>query len=51
MIGKIPLLKPLIDVPLMARKTSNMLHKSLDAFIRCDVDLAREIPLEDSEVD
>lgn len=51
MIGKRPLLKPLIDVPIMAQKTSEMLHRSLDAFVERDVDLAREIPLGDDEVD
>lgn len=51
MIGKTPLLKPLIDVPLMAQKAGDMLHRSLDAFVQRDVDLARQIPLGDDEVD
>ncbi len=51
MMGEGPLLKPLIDVPRMAEKTRDMLHRALDAFIRRDVDLARAIPLEDDEVD
>jgi len=51
MIGKAPLLKPLIDIPLMAKKTREMLHRSLDAFINRDANLAREIPLGDDEVD
>jgi phosphate transport system protein len=51
MIGKEPLVKPLIDLPRMAEKASDMLHRSLDAFVRRDVDLAREIPREDAEVD
>lgn len=51
MIGKQPLLKPLIDVPIMAEKTRKMLHRSLDAFVQRDADLAREIPLGDDEVD
>ena len=51
MIGKTPLLKPLIDVPLMAKKASEMLHRSLDAFVQRDIELARAIPLEDDEVD
>lgn len=51
MIGKQPLLKPLIDVPIMAEKTSKMLQRSLDAFVQRDADLAREIPLGDDEVD
>jgi len=51
MIGKTPLLKPLIDVPIMARKMAEMLHRSLDAFVERDVELAKEIPLGDDEVD
>ena len=51
MIGDEPLVKPLIDLPRMAEKATDMLHRSLDAFVRRDVDLARKIPQEDSEVD
>lgn len=51
MIGKTPLLKPLIDVPQMAIKAREMLHRSLDAFVQRDVDLARAVPRQDDEVD
>jgi len=51
MIGEQPLLKPLIDLPRMAQKARDMLHQSLDAFVRRDVDLARAIPPLDDEVD
>ncbi|MGB9879990.1 MAG: phosphate signaling complex protein PhoU [Anaerolineae bacterium] len=51
MIGKQPLIKPLIDLPRMAEKASSMLHRALKAFIERDVELARAIPLEDAEVD
>jgi phosphate transport system protein len=51
MMGDAPLLKPLIDVPRMAEKARNMLHRALEAFVRRDVDLARAIPQEDDEVD
>lgn len=51
MIGDEPLLKPLVDLPRMAQKATDMLHKALDAFVRMDVDLARAIPSEDDEVD
>jgi phosphate transport system protein len=51
MIGEGPLLKPLIDVPLMADKARDMLHRALDAFVQRDVALARAIPAEDDEVD
>jgi len=50
-IGAEPLIKPLIDIPQMAQKARDMLHRSLDAFVRQDVDLARAIPPEDDEVD
>jgi phosphate transport system protein len=51
MMGEQPLLKPLIDVPRMAAKVRDMLHRALDAFVRRDVALARAIPTEDHEVD
>jgi phosphate transport system protein len=51
MMGEKPLLKPLIDVPRMAEKARDMLHRALDAFVRRDVALARAIPAEDEEID
>lgn len=51
MMGDAPLIKPLIDIPRMAEKACDMLHRSLDAFIRHDVTLAQAIPLEDDEID
>ena len=51
LIGEQPLIKPLIDLPLMAEKARNMLHQALEAFIQRDVELARAIPHEDDEVD
>lgn len=51
LIGSNPLLKPLVDIPLMAEKAMDMLRRALDAFVRRDVALARAIPLEDDEVD
>jgi phosphate transport system protein len=50
-IGDQPLLKPLIDIPRMAQKGTDMLHRALTAFINEDVDAARLIPAEDDEVD
>jgi len=44
-------LKPLIDIPRMAQKASDMLHRALTAFINEDVESARDIPAEDDEVD
>jgi len=51
MMGEGPLLKPLVDIPRMAAKALDMLHRALGAFVRQDVDLARAIPTEDDEVD
>jgi len=51
MIAAEPLVKPLVDVPRMAAKACDMLHRSLEAFIRQDVEAARAIPKEDTEVD
>jgi phosphate transport system protein len=47
----VPLLKPLVDIPLMAEKAQDMLRRSLDAYVRRDADLARAIAEEDDEVD
>jgi phosphate transport system protein len=44
-------LKPLIDIPRMAQKASDMLHRALTAFVNEDVETARAIPDEDDEVD
>jgi phosphate transport system protein len=51
MIGDEPPLKPLIDLPRMAEKAADMLHRSLDAFIRHDAEAARKISDEDDEID
>jgi phosphate transport system protein len=50
-IGDEPPLKPLIDLPRMAQKTVEMLHRSLDAFIEHDAEAARKVSDEDDEVD
>jgi phosphate transport system protein len=51
MLGEDPLLKPLVDIPRMAVLARDMLHRSLDAFARRDLDLAWAIPADDDEVD
>jgi phosphate transport system protein len=51
MIGDEPPLKPLIDIPRMADKTMDMLHRCLDAFVNHDAVSARDIALEDDEID
>ncbi|MBN2032677.1 MAG: phosphate signaling complex protein PhoU [Deltaproteobacteria bacterium] len=50
-MGTEPFVKPLIDIPRMAEKARNMLHRGLQAFFERDVELARKIPKEDDEVD
>jgi phosphate transport system protein len=50
-MGDTPLLKPLIDVPRMAQKGVDMLHRSLSAFVNEDVATAKALPVEDDEVD
>jgi phosphate transport system protein len=50
-MGDEPLLKPLIDVPRMAQKDVDMLHRALTAFVEEDVEAAEAIPMEDDEVD
>jgi phosphate transport system protein len=50
-MGDAPLLKPLIDVPRMAQKDVDMLHRALTAFVEEDVEAANAIPIEDDEVD
>ncbi len=51
MMGHEAPLKPLVDIPLMAEKALDMLHRSLDAFVRQDLALARAIPAQDDEID
>ena len=51
MIGDEPLIKPLIDIPRMAEQTSDMLRRSLDAFINRDAEAAKKISTEDDLVD
>ncbi len=51
LIGAQPLLKPLIDIPLMAEKALSMLRGALSAFILRDAEAARAIPALDDEVD
>jgi phosphate transport system protein len=51
MIGPGELIKPLIDIPRMAQKSVDMLHRALEAFVQRDVEAAHLIPLEDDEVD
>jgi phosphate transport system protein len=51
MMGMEPFVKPLIDIPRMCDKVSDMLARALDAFVNQDLEAARAIPLEDDELD
>ncbi len=50
-IGEDKLIKPLIDIPKMARLTEDMVNKSLDAFMHEDIELAKELDDDDDQVD
>jgi phosphate transport system protein len=50
-IGDEPLMKPLVDLPLMADKARAMFDAALEAFVQRDAERAREIPRGDDEVD
>lgn len=51
MVGERPLFKPMVDIPRMAEKARDMLHRALEAYTRQDAETARAIPREDDEVD
>ncbi|MHB8620860.1 MAG: phosphate signaling complex PhoU family protein, partial [Chloroflexota bacterium] len=46
-----PPLKPLIDIPRMSALAQNMLHRALQAFVDRDLEAARQIWLEDDQLD
>jgi phosphate transport system protein len=46
-----PPVKPLVDIPRMAEKAVDMLHRAIDAFINADAETAKQIPEEDDDVD
>lgn len=51
LLGEEPLAISLTDLSLMADLGLDMLHRALGAFVALDVETARQIPLEDDEVD
>jgi phosphate transport system protein len=51
MMGKQAPVKPLVDIPYMAEKSSDMLHRALAAFVLADEETARQIPPEDDLID
>lgn len=44
-------IKPLIDIPKMAEKAKQMVKKSIDAYVKQDINLASEVCASDDEVD
>jgi phosphate transport system protein len=50
-INREPQLKPYIDIPKMATAARDMVHRSLDAFVREDPELAKEVVVSDHSVD
>jgi phosphate transport system protein len=50
-LNREPPLKPLIDIPRLARMSQDMVRHALDAFVRRDPALAREVIARDDEVD
>jgi phosphate transport system protein len=46
-----PLVKPMVDIPIMAAMVQSMLLKCLDAFVNGDEPMARSVLLADDEVD
>jgi len=49
--GEEPPVKPLIDLPIMADLTVDMLHRAVQAFVDSDESRALAIPKEDDQVD
>lgn len=50
-IGTTPLIKPLMDIPKMARMAERMVRDSLQAFVDRDVEFAKATCLKDDEID
>ncbi len=51
MMGEEPPLKPLIDIPRMAEKATQMLRSSMDSLVSRDVVMANQVLQDDDEVD
>ncbi len=46
-----PQLKPFVDIPLMARRSQEMVHGAIEAFVERDPDAARRVILMDDDLD
>jgi phosphate transport system protein len=47
----LPTATPVVDIPLLAGLVGSMVRKSMDAFVACDVELARDVLASDDAVD
>ena len=50
-LNREPQLKPVVQLPQLAESAQFMVHEALDAFVRGDADLAREVILQDDNAD
>lgn len=50
-IGEKPLIKPLVDLPIMAQKACAMLEEAMGAFVSGSVELAEQVASRDMEID
>ena len=50
-LNTMPLLKPLIDIPRMGELAQSMVKDALDAFVSCDVKLAKNVGRRDEKLD
>ena len=46
-----PVIRPMVDVPLIAKLAQSMVRKALDAFVNRDADMARSVLASDDAVD
>ncbi len=46
-----PILKPIITIPIMAQTAQEMIRGALDAFVRSEPELARQVAQRDDEID
>src|SRR5437762_856539 len=50
-LNREPQLKPVVQLPQLAQSAQFMVHEALDAFVRGDAELAREVILQDDNAD
>lgn len=50
-LGKYKLIKPLVDLPNMGKRVKSMVFSSITAFVKSDIELARNTAMEDDDID